>query len=72
MQIIPIRPSDRIQMKKPHPCGNHIFTVLRVGSEVRIKCEGCGRDMTLDRLKLEKSIRRILTEPQNEAEQRKE
>ena len=72
MQIIPIRPSDRIQMKKPHPCGTHIFTVLRVGSEVRIKCEGCGRDMTLDRLKLEKSIRRILTEPQNEAEQRKE
>ena len=72
MQIIPIRPSDRIQMKKPHPCGNPIFTVLRVGSEVRIKCEGCGRDMTLDRLKLEKSIRRILLDTTTEAEQRKE
>ena len=72
MQIIPLRPFDRIQLKKAHPCGANVFVVLRVGSEVRIKCEGCGRDMTLDRLKLEKSIRRILTEPQNEAEQRKE
>ena len=60
MQIIPLHPSDRIQMKKPHPCGCHIFIVLRVGSEVRIKCETCARDMTVDRVKLEKAIRNIL------------
>ena len=72
MQIIPLRPFDRIQMKKPHPCGNNVFVILRVGSEVRIRCEGCGRDVTVDRLKLEKSIRRTLTEPQAKAEQRKE
>lgn len=60
MQIIPLRQNDRIQLKKPHPCGGNIFLILRVGSDVRIKCETCGRDMTLDRLKLEKSIRRTL------------
>ncbi len=63
MQIIPLHPGDRVQMKKPHPCGGSIFLIVRVGSEVRIKCETCGRDMTLDRVKLEKSIRRNLTEP---------
>ena len=62
MQIIPLHPGDRIQLKKPHPCGKDCFVILRVGSEVRIKCETCGRDMTVDRIKLEKSIRRILTE----------
>ena len=62
MQIIPLHPDDRIQLKKPHPCGKDVFVILRVGSEVRIKCETCGRDMTLDRIKLEKSIRKILTE----------
>ena len=62
MQIIPLHPSDRIQLKKPHPCGGDCFVILRVGSEVRVKCETCGRDMTLDRVKLEKSIRKILTE----------
>ena len=72
MQIIPLRPADRIQMKKPHPCGSNVFVILRVGSEVRIKCEGCGRDVTVDRLKLEKSIRRTLTSPQTETEPRKE
>ena len=72
MQIIPLHPSDRIQMKKPHPCGCHIFVVVRVGSEVRIKCEGCGRDVTVDRLKLEKSIRRTLTDTSTEQDVRKE
>ncbi len=60
MQIIPLHPGDEVQLKKQHPCGGSIFSVLRVGSEVRIKCRTCGRDMTIDRLKLEKAIRRLL------------
>ena len=62
MQIIPLRAGNRIQLKKPHPCGNNLFRILRVGSEVRVVCERCARDMTVDRLKLEKAIRRVLTE----------
>ncbi len=61
MQIIPLHPEDRIQLKKQHPCGGNIFTVLRVGSEVRVRCDTCGRDMTLDRIKLEKAIRRTVS-----------
>lgn len=60
MQIVPLHPNDRIQMKKMHPCGGNIFCILRVGSEVRVMCETCGRDMTLDRVKLEKAIRKVL------------
>ena len=61
MPILPLRPEDRIQMKKPHPCGGKIFRVVRVGSEVRIICETCKRDMTMDRLKLEKAIKQIVS-----------
>ena len=50
MPIIPLHPMDRIRLKKDHPCGGRIFVILRVGSEVRIRCESCGRDMTLDRI----------------------
>ena len=57
MPIIPLRAGDRIQLKKEHPCGGKIFSVIRVGSEVRGKCETCARDMTLDRIKLEKAIK---------------
>ena len=66
MQIIPLRVGDRIQMKKAHPCGGNLFCVLRVGSEVRVKCVGCGRDMTIERIKLEKSIRKNLTVTESE------
>lgn len=57
MPIIPLHPGDRVQLKKPHACGGNIFRIVRVGSLVRVICEGCGRDMTLDRMKLEKAIR---------------
>jgi hypothetical protein len=56
-KIIPLTVGDVLELKKPHPCGKSRFTVLRVGSEVRVKCENCGRDMTLDRIKLEKAIK---------------
>ena len=62
MPILPLHPEDRIHMKKPHPCGGKIFRIVRVGSEVRVICESCGRDMTLDRVKLEKAIKQILTD----------
>lgn len=60
MQIIPLHQEDRIQMKKAHPCGGKIFRVLRVGAQMRVLCETCGRDMTIDRIKLEKSIKQTL------------
>ena len=55
--ILHLTLGDVLEMKKPHPCGARRFCVLRVGSEVRVRCEGCGRDMTLDRIKLERAVR---------------
>ncbi len=60
MNIIPMKVGDLLELKKPHPCGEKRFRILRVGSEVRIVCTGCGRDMMLDRVKLEKAVRRLL------------
>ena len=57
IQIIKLCPNDRIKLKKAHPCGGSFFRILRVGSEVRILCETCKRDMTMDRIKLEKAIK---------------
>ena len=51
---------DLLEMKKPHPCGANTMKVLRVGSDMRIVCTGCGRDLTLPRVKLEKAVKKIL------------
>ena len=60
MQIIKFNVGNLLELKKPHPCGEKVFKVLRVGSDVRVVCTGCGRDMTVDRIKLEKSIKKVL------------
>ncbi len=60
MQIIRMKVGDTLELKKPHPCGDKRFRVMRVGSEVRILCQGCGRDMVLDRIKLERAIRKLI------------
>lgn len=51
---------DILEMKKPHPCGANRMKVLRVGSDIRVLCLGCGRDVTVAREKLEKNIRRVI------------
>ena len=57
-----IQVGDRIKMKKPHPCGGNIFEVLRVGMDFKIRCEACGRELMLPRLKCEKRIRQVIRE----------
>ena len=53
---------DRVEMKKPHPCGNHVFAVLRVGMDFKLRCEKCGREVMLPRNKAEKNIRKRIAE----------
>ena len=64
-----MRVGDRIDMKKKHPCGASSFTVLRVGSDIRIRCTGCLREVTVPRIKLERAIKKVWTP---EGEERKD
>lgn len=60
MEIKKFDVGDILEMKKAHPCGSNRMKVLRTGSDIRILCLGCGRDVTVPREKLEKNIRRVL------------
>ena len=59
MNITKLSVGDILELKKNHPCGSKCFTVARIGSDIRIICTGCGRDMTVPREKLEKAIKKI-------------
>lgn len=54
--------NQTVEMKKTHPCGSKIWTILRVGMDIKLRCTGCGRDMMLPRSKAEKAIKKILSE----------
>ena len=60
MKIIKFHVGDIVELKKPHPCGSRQFKILRVGGEMRISCIGCSHDMTIDRIKLEKSVKKFI------------
>ena len=65
MQIIKLLPDMVVELKKPHPCSSHDFRIVRVGSVCRAVCVGCGRDLEIDRIKLEKAIKRVKSSPEN-------
>ena len=66
MKPIPtIHVGDTLELKKPHPCGSKLFKVLRIGSDIKIACVGCNKDLTLERVKVEKMIKNIFLDGDN-------
>lgn len=57
-----VQVGNRILVRKPHPCGNAEFEVLRVGMDFRIRCTKCGHEILLPRAKIEKNIKKIVRE----------
>ena len=54
-----IRVNDILTMKKPHPCGEKRWLVLRTGADFRLRGMGCGQELMIPRCKEEKNIRGI-------------
>lgn len=59
MIILDVRVNDILTMKKPHPCGCKEFTVLRSGMDFKLKCNNCGHEIMIPRVKAEKNIKKI-------------
>ena len=52
--------NDVVMMRKQHPCGTNRWTVVRTGADIKIKCQGCGHVVMLDRADFEKRIKKVL------------
>lgn len=66
MNIIHFNLGDTLRLRKPHPCGSHEFTVMYVGSDIKIRCLGCGHDIIIPRTKLEKGIKEVISRQDNQ------
>ncbi len=51
--------NDVLIMKKPHPCGCNEFLLLRVGVDYKLRCQKCGREVIIPRVKAEKNIKGV-------------
>ena len=59
---------DVVQMRKPHPCGSDVWTVIRTGADIKIRCKGCDRIVMMDRETFCKRKKRLVERPQAETD----
>ena len=61
---------DVVMMKKPHACGTNSWTIIRVGADIKIKCNSCNRIVMMDRTDFVRSCKKVIahSEPGRNAE----
>lgn len=55
-----IRLGDIVRMRKPHPCGGTDWEVVRLGADIGIRCQGCGRRVLLPRSQFIRQVKVLL------------
>ncbi|MCK1997907.1 hypothetical protein SAMN04487786_3474 [Paenisporosarcina quisquiliarum] len=54
--------NDIVEMKKQHPCGTNAWKIIRMGADIRIKCEGCQHSVMIPRKEFEKKMKRLIVQ----------
>jgi hypothetical protein len=59
---MPARPAlelllgDVVRLRREHPCGSTEWLVDRLGADIGLRCQGCGRHVMLERRTLESRL----------------
>ncbi len=62
---------DVVRLRKPHPCGNSDWVVVRLGADIGLKCLLCGRRILMPRREVARRLKAIVKragEPPEEAD----
>ncbi len=51
---------DIIRLRKKHPCGSYEWEVVRLGLDIGLICQGCGRRILLPRSTFNKRLKIIV------------
>lgn len=54
---IEIRIGDVVRLRKPHPCGGYEWEVIRLGADIGLQCNTCGRRVLLSRRQFERRVK---------------
>jgi len=54
--VLDLRTGDRLQLRKPHPCGGTAWRVVRLGADIGLVCETCERRVMLERRRVEQRL----------------
>jgi hypothetical protein len=51
--VLEIFLGDVVRLRRAHPCGSREWLVDRLGADIGLRCQGCGRHVLLERRTLE-------------------
>ena len=54
---------ERVRLRKAHPCGATDWRITRVGADIGLRCEGCGRHVMLPRDEFNRRVKAALDGP---------
>jgi hypothetical protein len=52
---------DVVRLRRAHPCGASDWRIDRLGADIGLRCQGCGRHVMLDRRLLETRLDGFVT-----------
>ena len=55
-----VQVNDLVRLRKPHPCGSYEWRVVRIGADIGLKCQVCGRKVLLDRSSFNKRVKTVI------------
>ncbi len=67
--VLDIKQGDVLRLKKRHPCGSYLWQVVRLGADIGIKCQGCGRRVLVARSRLERRVKQIMPQQEEPSEE---
>jgi hypothetical protein len=62
--VLEIRIGDVVRLRKPHPCGNDVWQVVRVGADIGLRCRKCDHRVLLPRSTTERRIKEFVSRGQ--------
>ncbi len=63
-----VQVDDLVRLRKPHPCGSYEWLVVRIGADIGLKCQVCGRRVLLDRRTFKKRAKKVIRRGSDQAE----
>ena len=58
--VLGLRLGDVVRLKKAHPCGGSLWNVTRLGADIGMVCQECGRYVMLSRSQLARRLRAVM------------
>lgn len=52
--ILPLLLGDVVRLRRTHPCGGDAWLVDRLGADIGLRCQTCGRHVLIERANLER------------------